>query len=182
MASAEHLSHARPGRVLLACLALLALTSCSGDPPAKTRARSTAPPAPVESRCPEQRPPTPAVWPPTVPDDIPKPANAVIEKVETTPSGVTVVRFSTETSLREGVLYIVKEFPAAGYTLGRGDAEVTEADAPFQKGAVRGLVRMLAQEQCRTLWLLAIGREGGGPAPFAPNYSPPPSSSPLPFG
>lgn len=122
------------------------------------------------------------MWPPTVPDDIPKPPNAVIEKVEKTASGVTVVRFSTESSLREGVLYIVKEFPAAGYTLGRGDAEVTEADAPFQKGTLRGLVRMLAQEQCRTLWLLAIGREGGGPAPFAPNYSPPASSSPLPFG
>jgi len=121
------------------------------------------------------------VWPAEVPDDIPKPPNAVIEKVEKTSSGVTVVRFSTETSLREGVLYIVREFPKVGYTLGRGDAEVTEADAPFQKGAVRGLVRMLAQEQCHTLWLLAIGREGGGAAPFGPR-SPSAGSSPLPFG
>ena len=92
-----------------------------------------------------------------------------------------MVRFSTESSLREGVLYVVKEFPKVGYTLGRGDAEVTEADAPFQKGTIRGLVRMLAQEQCRTLWLLAVGREGGGPAPFAPRATPS-GSTPLPFG
>ncbi len=157
------------------------LTGCAGaDPQPTSKPSVTA--APTTSACPNALPPTPAMWPPTIPDDIPKPPTAVIEKVETTGSGVIVVRFSTESSLREGVLYIVKEFPAAGYTLGRGDAEVTEADAPFQKGAVRGLVRMLAQEQCRTLWLLAVGREGGGTAPFAPNYTPPASSQPLPFG
>jgi len=166
--------------VLAAVLAGALLTGCTGSAP-KPRAKATPTPVPATaSACPVVAPPTPAVWPPEVPDDIPKPPSAVIEKVEKTASGVTVVRFSTDSSLREGVLYVVKEFPKVGYTLGRGDAEVTEADAPFQKGKVRGLVRMLAQEQCRTLWLLAIGREGGGPAPFAPQPSG--TASPLPFG
>lgn len=166
----------------MAALSLGLVSACAGATPVPSAKPSGAAAAPTDSECPNSAPPTPAVWPPAIPDDIPKPPTAVIEKVEKTGSGVTVVRFSTESSLREGVLYIVKEFPAAGYTLGRGDAEVTEADAPFQKGQVRGLVRMLAQEQCRTLWLLAVGREGGGAAPFAPNYTPPPSSQPLPFG
>ncbi|HVF21034.1 MAG TPA: hypothetical protein VNA14_12455 [Mycobacteriales bacterium] len=161
-------------------LALLT-TACTGDAPTSKAKASPTPAAPTASSCPDAKPAKPAVWPAEVPDDIPKPASAVIEKVEKTSSGVTVVRFSTESSLREGVLYVVKEFPKVGYTLGRGDAEVTEADAPFQKGTIRGLVRMLAQEQCRTLWLLAIGREGGGPAPFAPR-SPSNGASPLPFG
>ena len=167
----------------LAVLLAVTAAGCAGDPPAP-RAKTTPTPTAVAvtaSACPDPKPAKPAVWPPEVPDDIPKPANAVIEKVEKTSSGVTVVRFSTESSLREGVLYVVKEFPKVGYTLGRGDAEVTEADAPFQKGTIRGLVRMLAQEQCRTLWLLAIGREGGGAAPFAPR-SPGAGASPLPFG
>ena len=177
----------RPCRRRLATCAVGAFTvalvasGCTGKPAAPRPEPSTTPAVATASSCPDPKPAKPAVWPPEVPDDIPKPANAVIEKVEKTSSGVTVVRFSTESSLREGVLYVVKEFPKAGYTLGRGDAEVTEADAPFQKGSLRGLVRMLAQEQCRTLWLLAIGREGGGPAPFAPR-SPGAGASPLPFG
>jgi hypothetical protein len=120
------------------------------------------------------------LWPPDVPADLPKPEGAVIEKVERTKNNVTVVRFSTPTSLSEGVIHVVKQFPRQGYQIGRGDAEVSEADAPFQKGSLRGLVRMLAQQPCKTLWLLAIGT--GGDAPFAPGYSPPASSSPLPFG
>ena len=167
----------------LACgLAVVALSGCPSSTTTRTGSTTPTRPAATASACPQGAPPTPAQWPAAVPDDLPKPAGAVIEKVEPLANGVTVVRFSTESSLREGVLYIVKEFPAAGYTLGRGDAEVTEADAPFEKGPVRGLVRMLAQEQCRTLWLLAVTRQGGGAVPFAPNYSPPASSSPLPFG
>ena len=160
----------------------LVASGCTGGEPTPRAVRTATPvPTPTVSSCPDPKPAKPAVWPPEVPEDIPKPASAVIEKVEKTASGVTVVRFSTESSLREGVLYVVKEFPKVGYTLGRGDAEVTEADAPFQKGKIRGLVRMLAQEQCRTLWLLAIGREGGGAAPFGPR-SPSGTASPLPFG
>ena len=91
-----------------------------------------------------------------------------------------MVTFSVATSLRDGVLHVVREFPKHGYQIGRGDAEVSEADAPFQRGTIRGLVRILSRERCHTLWLMAVGQSGF--VPFAPNYSPPPSSTPLPFG
>ncbi len=163
-------------------MTVLALAGCAGEAAAPKAKPSLSPtPSPAVSACADVKPAKPAVWPAEVPEDIPKPPNATITKVEKTTTGVTVVQFTTKSSLREGVLYVVKEFPKFGYTLGRGDAEVTEADAPFQKGKVRGLVRMLAQEQCATIWLLAIGREGGGPAPFAPR-SPSSGASPLPFG
>lgn len=163
-------------------LVLAAGVGCGGGGQAGSAPQpepSAAPAAPSASACPT---PTtrPALWPPEVPADLPKPEGAVIEKVERTPNNVTVVRFSTPTSLSDGVLHVVRQFPQQGYQIGRGDAEVSEADAPFQKGALQGLVRLLAQQQCRTLWLLALGSSKG--APFAPGYSPPASASPLPFG
>jgi hypothetical protein len=167
-------------RLLPALLAVvLSAAACSdGKPdaqptPQPSRSVVTVSPCPVPSL-------RPALWPPDVPADLPKPEGAVIEKVERAPNNVTVIRFSTPTSLSEGVIHVVKQFPRQGYQIGRGDAEVSEADAPFQKGNLRGLVRLLAQQQCKTLWLLAIGT--GGDVPFAPGYSPPASSSPLPFG
>ena len=84
-------------------------------------------------------------------------------------------------SLREGVLFVVDRFPKAGFTLGRGDAEQSEADAPFQRGeALRGLVRIFFKKDCETLWLLAVVRNPN--APYDITYTPPPSSTPLPFG
>jgi hypothetical protein len=158
-----------------------ALAACSEGTPAARSTPSSPVPAPSASNdCPAAPSVPPIVWPPEVPADLPKPVGATIENVERTSSGVLVVRFTTPSSLRDGVLHVVRSFPQKGFTIGRGDAEVTEADAPFQRGALRGLVRLLAAEQCRTIWLLAIGTSGG--APFAPGYSPPPSSSPLPFG
>jgi hypothetical protein len=160
---------------------LLALAACGEGEKTAVPPTNPTPTPSVTLAAPCPSPTTrPALWPPDVPADLPKPVGAVIEKVERTENGVLVVRFSTPTSLREGVLHVVRQFPQRGYQIGRGDAEVSEADAPFQKGSLRGLVRLLAQQDCHTLWLLALGTDGG--APFAPNYSPPASSSPLPFG
>jgi hypothetical protein len=166
-------------RLAATAVLLLALTACTGDE--KAQPLPTPTPTP-EITCP---PPGPAsgVWPPEVPDDLPKPPGARIEKAEKAQGGVTVVYFSTHNSLRDGVLHVVREFPKHGYTIGRGDAEVSEADAPFHRGDIQGLVRMLAREACKTQWLLAISRASGlNAVPFAPNYTPPPSAAPLPFG
>lgn len=93
------------------------------------------------------------------------------------------MRLTTPLALRDGILFVLKELPRAGYGLGRGDAEASEADAPFQSGAVRGVVRIVATgRSCETTWLVAAVRVGAtGNAPFAP--FPHPSASPsLPFG
>ena len=73
--------------------------------------------------------------------------------------------------------------PKAGYQLGRGDAEATEADAPFIHGQLRGLVRMLEAGPCETQWLLATVTAQNAPTtPLLPTHSPSGSPSPLPFG
>ena len=125
-------------------------------------------------------------WPAGVPVDMPKPPNATITDSSTTSDGVHITKFTTPSSLRDGVLFVVGNFPKAGYVLGRGDAEVTEADAPFVHGNIRGLVRMLATQPCSTLWLVATvdssNSSTGGGTPLLPSRSPSGSPSPLPFG
>ncbi len=92
-----------------------------------------------------------------------------------------VVRFTTQDSLRQGVLFVVRALPAAGYAVGRGDAEAAEADAPFSRGDLRGVYRMVARDTCTTDWLLALtSSSGGAPGPLLP--TPTGSTSPLPFG
>jgi len=136
--------------------------------------------------------PTPSVakrtqWPAAVPADLPKPPNATVTENTTTSDGVHITKFTTPMSLRESVLFVVGKLPKAGYVLGRGDAEVTEADAPFVHNSTdtRGLVRMLATQPCTTLWLLATVKANSSPtggSPLLPTHSPSGSPSPLPFG
>lgn len=118
-----------------------------------------------------------------MPADLPIPPGSVLGEVTEQDGGLTLVRFSTSQSLRDGVLFLVKELPKAGYTLARGDAEASEADAPFVKGGTRGVMRILATGQCQTDWLLAVATSdsgaGKGGSPLLP---PAPNASPLPFG
>jgi len=96
---------------------------------------------------------------------------------------VHIVKFTTPTSLRESVLFVVRKLPKAGYVLGRGDAEATEADAPFVHGDTRGLVRMLEVGTCQTLWLLAtVDASSQSNSPLLTPHTPSGSPSPLPFG
>ena len=166
-------------------LGVLTAGCSSGEP---TAAPS---PAPVETAQPDAPPPTCApapatdfAWPTEVPKDLPEPPGAKLTDVQERSDGLTVVMFSTPTSLRQSVLFIIEALPAAGYTLARGDAENTEADAPFVKGNLRGVLRMIAVEACRTDWLMAIttGAPAGAPGGGNPILPPRADASPLPFG
>ncbi|HEX4654731.1 MAG TPA: hypothetical protein VH274_03195 [Mycobacteriales bacterium] len=174
------------------CLALAALAAvlsgCGGSggtPQAAPSSSYVPPPSPTAPPpC-----PTPGVskktkWPLQVPADLPKPQNASIQDQTTASDGVHIVKFSTPTSLRESVLFVVNKLPKAGYVLGRGDAEAAEADAPFIHGNIRGLVRMLEVAPCQTLWLLATvdTTAASGSSPLLTPHTPSGSPSPLPFG
>jgi len=171
--------------VAAALVSTFALTGCTGGSkpdaaPAPTQSLYTPPP------CPKPAKNVLTMWPKFLPADLPKPTNASIMKngVKTTDDGVHIVRFTTPTSLREAVLFIVKKYPKAGYTLGRGDAEATEADAPFVHGEIRGVTRLSRLAECQTLWLTATVnvKNNGGTTPL---ISPSPTSAtttPLPFG
>ena len=170
-----------------AALALLALTACSssGQPSAAASpsASATPPAAQAAPTC-GPTPPTELDWPADVPSDLPKPPGATLTDVQERTDGLTVVMFTTPTSIRESVLFLIEALPAAGYTLARGDAENTEADAPFVKGELRGVMRMIAVEACRTDWLMAIttSAPAGVPGGGTPLLPPRPNASPLPFG
>lgn len=136
-------------------------------------------PSPSPVACPDR--PTTLQWPDGIPGDLPKPPTAVRSQVMTRSQGVTLVRFSTTRGLRESILYVVKALPAAGFTVGRGDAEASEADAPFIKAGQQGIMRMVSVSPCRTDWLVAVAasKPVGGGTPLLPTR---PSASPLPFG
>ena len=167
---------------LIGLTILAAATGC-GSGSAGVTGAPTATPTPTASSCPSPAKGAAANWSAKIPADLPKPPNAHIDESQTTADGVHIVKFTTPTSLRESVLFVVQELPKAGYVLGRGDAEATEADAPFVHGNNRGLVRMLELAPCRTQWLLAVvDTQAGGTSPLLPTHSPSGSTSPLPFG
>lgn len=175
----------RRAAALVLVPAAVALSGCGGSGSTGTEAAPSASPSATLASCPTPAKPVHTKWPAKVPADFPKPDNATIESQTTDQTGVSIVRFSTPTSLRDSVLFVVNRLPKAGYVLGRGDAEPTEADAPFVHGAVRGLVRMLGVAPCQTEWLLATvsgSAAPGGTSPLLPPHSPSGSPSPLPFG
>lgn len=173
--------------------AALLLAGCSGaQPEARKASPSPVAPSPAASSpaaalaaatCPASAPT--GRWPAGVPADLPVPPTATMGRVDTNPDGLTLVRFSTRQSVRQGVLFATTALQPAGFALGRGDAEAVEADVPFSRGALRGLLKMIQQDECQTQWVLALqsARPGGAASP-APLLSPvtPSSPSPLPFG
>lgn len=173
-------------RNVLPGLALLVLPACSSGAGTTAAPASPSPvPAATVAAAPSC-PPAPAgfSWPAQVPQDLPTPPAATLTEVQDRDDGLTVVTFSTSTSIRQAVLFLIEAMPRAGYTLARGDAENTEADVPFVKGGLRGVMRMIAVEPCRTDWLMALAKGGpaappGGGPPLLP---PRPGASPLPFG
>ena len=173
----------RTGSILLgACLLAGALTGCEDKKTEAAPTPSVTYAAPSPSPLPTCGPvkPTSYSWPKQIPQDLPRLPGGVIESSKTTSDGLFIVLFSTKASLRDGVLFIVKKLPAAGFQLGRGDAEQTEADAPFSKGDLRGVLRGAAIGLCETKWVLAVARTTRT-SPLLPAHTGP-SPSPLPFG
>jgi hypothetical protein len=121
-------------------------------------------------------------WPAPLPADVPKPPSATKAQVVQTNQVLTIVGFSTATSLRESVLFVLREFPSKGFTLGRGDAEPGQADAPFVRSGTFGQIRLNVAAQCRTQWLIAIGAPRQGTSPLLPRPSASPNAVLPPFG
>ena len=174
-------------RLLPSVCAVLLVSACGGGSGSAGGSPSPAPvvtqaAAPTVAPCPVVAS-TRFTWPKDVPQDLPQPPTAVLGETTKTKDGLTIVKFSTKTSLQQGVVFVVREVQKAGFTLGRGDAEPSEADAPFGRGDLRGIYKMLARDQCATDWLVAVTRtRPGGGSPILPTASRGPQSSPLPFG
>lgn len=170
---------------LLTCGVTLALaTACSGSSEKALPAPSDTAVQPSPSPLPTCAPANTKAytWPAGIPKELPRLPGATIESTKKTADGLQIVQFSTATSLRDGVIFIVRKVPPAGFTLGRGDAEPTEADAPFTRGELQGTFRGAATGLCTTKWVLAVlPRRKGSGTPLLPAHTGP-SPSPLPFG
>lgn len=114
-----------------------------------------------------------------MPADLPRPPGSSRATIALANATLTVVRFDASISLREGVIFVLDRFPKAGFILGRGDAELNQADAPFARQGLFGQVRINGTGPCSTQWLVAVGARTGG-SPLLP--APTASASPLPFG
>jgi len=172
-------------RPLLACLSVVALSACSGGSGAGPTTQPTLqlPTQPTPTACPIVPATKKFPWPTEVPTDLPQPPGAVYEKTTRTPEGLTIVRFHTPTSLQESVLFVVRQVQRAGFQLGRGDAEPLEADAPFGRGDLRGVYKMLLHDACRTDWLVAVTKARAvDNSPLLPTPTGVPGRQPLPFG
>lgn len=172
-------------RLLAALGAVLLVSACGGggaEPAAQPTDAASVAPRPTVSPC--AKPGNGSfAWPKEVPKDLPQPPGAALEKVTRTEDGLTIVRFRTQTSLQDSVLFVVREVQKAGFTLGRGDAEPSEADAPFGRGDLRGVYKMLNTAPCVTDWLVAVTKtQPTSTSPLLPTPTGTPGSQPLPFG
>jgi hypothetical protein len=106
--------------------------------------------------------PGPLTWPAAVPQDFPKPPAATLDAVKQLQPksghkhpGV-VVSLTVPASLQDEIRYVNRILPAAGFALGRGDAEQAEADIPFTRADVTGQLRLRRATTCRTTWILTV--------------------------
>ena len=175
--------------VALATVVLSAVAGCGSGGSSPSAAGS---PKPITtSACPTPAPTASPASPAltkvlrNVPFGLPMPDNITPVDTQKTAEGIQVVKFTTPSSLRDAVIFMVEKYPKAGYVVGRGDAEATEADAPFVKGSLRGLTRVAALQTCQTLWLIAsvaTKTNGGSTSPLLSPHPTSSQTSALPFG
>lgn len=137
--------------------ATLLLAACSGDAPssapdATPRGSTAAGDCPGSSAAAD-------AWGSGVPADVPRLAGMHVTGGEAT-QGVEHVTFTAPTSFSDAVAFYLQQLPAAGYHLGTGDAEESEADIPFDKDGRQFSLKLRGvPDPCQTQGLLAIGAE-----------------------
>lgn len=145
--------------VLAAVLAAgsVLLAGCGG---AEEAAAPKAPASSPDGSCPS---PTGLAqpWGGDVPDDIPGLPGMTLDSGDTT-QGVQHVYFSVPMSFTDSVAAYLEQLPAAGFTLGTGDSEESEADIPFSKDGRQFSLKLRGvPDPCRTDGLLSVGGEPG---------------------
>lgn len=178
-------------RLALPVLLCAALVGCSDSRPAsltpslapsegQTTPAAAPPTLPSDPQAQADCPPRPqGSWGGEVPADFPTLPELKVGTVQRGAGGITARSFTAHGSIRESLIVLVPALNASGYTIGRGDAEVIEADVPFSRDGIRGALRLQQAGPCQLQGVLALAQRGGGPPVL---LSPAPSSSPLPFG
>ena len=127
---------------LTVCAAVVvALSSCSGDnghtdakgDPKRTTVAPASPAPSVSNGTPPCKKPKEVAFPDWVPDDLPLPEGTYAYKNLAPLGGYKRALFVLDTGTRQFIKLVLKEWPKAGYALGRGDAEPGEVEDDFRK-------------------------------------------------
>ena len=147
-------------------------TTGSGQPVTTGGAELTRPTA-VPSDLPSCSYPNRAVTPAWMPDDLPFPPGVYTFRELPDEGGFHRALLVVPGSLRDLVRFVLKEWPDAGWTLGRSDAEEGEAEQEFSKSPAVGAFKAVAV-YCSpgyTKMLLVFGERSAG------GLTPPPGES-----
>jgi hypothetical protein len=129
-------------RLAGAVLAILALASCSsnagsfddaGGKPKRTTVAPTLTPAPAETGAPDCKLPKEVDYPDWIPEDLPLPDGTYAYKNLAPLGGYKRALFVMTVGTRPFIKLVLREWPKAGYVLGRGDAEPGEVEDDFRK-------------------------------------------------
>lgn len=131
--------------VALTCALSSALSACSSDPkpkahdsPPATVTAASASPTFVGATPPECKPPAKVSFPDWVPDDLPFPDGMYAYKHLSKISGYERALFVLPIGSTQFAKMVLKEWPKAGYVLGRGDSEPGEVEDNFSKSPATG--------------------------------------------
>ena len=174
-------------RLVCALTASVALASCSGDgsnradaKPGRTSAAPTvsaAVPTGVDNGIPECKKPKEVDFPEWIPDDLPLPEGAYAYKNLAPLGGYKRALFVLEQGTRQFIKLVLREWPKAGYVLGRGDAEPGEVEDDFRKPPAVGAFKAndVYCDPGYTVMYLIWAEDG----PKGFDVAPTPSGSPL---
>ena len=145
----------RPALAGVLAAALLA-SGCGQD--SRTASPQEPSPAPSGTACPSPAA-TDAAWSDGVPDEVPLPdGSEMTASDDDAATGVQHVYFSVPMSFTDSVRFYLSELPRAGFTLGTGDSEESEADIPFDDGSRQFSLKLRGvPDPCRTDGLLTVG-------------------------
>jgi hypothetical protein len=133
----------RWARLVCVVVAGIILGSCSsnagsfddaGGKPKRTTVAPSLSPAPAATGgVPECKTPKEVTFPDWVPDDLPLPEGTYAYKNLAPLGGYERALFVLQQGTRQFIKLVLKEWPKAGYVLGRGDAEPGEVEDDFRK-------------------------------------------------
>jgi hypothetical protein len=112
-----------------------------GLPTTTSTSTLARPPTTAAGCSPTPRPGTPLGW---LPQDLPLPPGTYASADTTNGAPVHRALLVVPLALRDFVVFALREWPKAGYRLGRGDAEANEAEDSFAKDVTSGAFRARA--------------------------------------
>ena len=78
--------------------------------------------------------------------------------VEHLTEGRTALTFTVPMPLRASLLFVIGNYPKAGFQLGHGDSEAAEADVPFAGHGYGAAMKITVVGQCLTRWRMVLAR------------------------